>query len=117
MRRHPAFGALKGTFIIEPGWDLARPAMDPEEWMPSSRSSSPNTTSFTRTCSVRRARRRDESLRLARYLFCDVDRGRFADERRGNGCHELSSWRWARLYLADHRLGDRHAGVEGPVPI
>jgi peptidoglycan/xylan/chitin deacetylase (PgdA/CDA1 family) len=30
-RRHPAFGALKGTFMIEPGWDLTRPSMDPEE--------------------------------------------------------------------------------------
>ncbi len=30
-RRHPAFGALKGTFTIEPGWDLTKPALDPEE--------------------------------------------------------------------------------------
>jgi len=29
--RHPAIGALKGTFTIEPGWDLTRPALDPEE--------------------------------------------------------------------------------------
>ena len=31
-RRSPLWGALKGTFTIEPGWDLTRPAMDPEEW-------------------------------------------------------------------------------------
>jgi hypothetical protein len=31
-RRHPAWGALKGTFTIEPGWDLTKPAMDPDEW-------------------------------------------------------------------------------------
>lgn len=30
-RRHPAFGAMKGTFTIAPGWDLTRPALDPEE--------------------------------------------------------------------------------------
>jgi len=29
--RHPAIGALKGTFTVEPGWDLTRPALDPEE--------------------------------------------------------------------------------------
>lgn len=28
---HPMIGALKGTFTIEPGWDLTRPALDPEE--------------------------------------------------------------------------------------
>ncbi|HEX3810672.1 MAG TPA: hypothetical protein VHW02_13340 [Rhizomicrobium sp.] len=30
-RRSPLFGALKGTFTIEPGWDLTRPALDPED--------------------------------------------------------------------------------------
>lgn len=29
--RHPLIGALKGTFTIKPGWDLTRPALDPEE--------------------------------------------------------------------------------------
>jgi hypothetical protein len=28
---HPAFGALKGTFTIEPGWDLTKPALDEGE--------------------------------------------------------------------------------------
>ncbi len=31
-RRSPLFGALKGTFTIEPGYDLTRPALDPQEW-------------------------------------------------------------------------------------
>lgn len=31
LARHPAIGALKGTFTIEPGWDLTKPALDPEE--------------------------------------------------------------------------------------
>jgi hypothetical protein len=31
-RRSPLFGALKGTFTIEPGYDLTRPALDPGEW-------------------------------------------------------------------------------------
>lgn len=31
LGRHPAIGALKGTFTIEPGWDLTKPALDPEE--------------------------------------------------------------------------------------
>jgi len=31
LRRHPAIGVLKGTFTIEPGWDLTKPAMDPDE--------------------------------------------------------------------------------------
>jgi hypothetical protein len=30
-KRSPLFGALKGTFTIEPGWDLTKPALDPEE--------------------------------------------------------------------------------------
>jgi hypothetical protein len=30
-RRSPLWGALKGTFTIEPGWDLTRPALDPED--------------------------------------------------------------------------------------
>ena len=29
--RHPLVGSMKGTFTIEPGWDLTRPALDPEE--------------------------------------------------------------------------------------
>jgi hypothetical protein len=29
--RHPLIGSMKGTFSIEPGWDLTRPALDPEE--------------------------------------------------------------------------------------
>jgi hypothetical protein len=29
--RHPMIGAMKGTFTIEPGWDLTKPALDPEE--------------------------------------------------------------------------------------
>ena len=29
--RHPLIGILKGTFTIEPGWDLTKPALDPEE--------------------------------------------------------------------------------------
>ncbi len=31
LPRHPLLGALKGTFTIEPGWDLTRPALDPDE--------------------------------------------------------------------------------------
>jgi hypothetical protein len=30
-RRSPLFGALKGTFTIEPGWDLTKPALDSDE--------------------------------------------------------------------------------------
>ncbi|HEX3431130.1 MAG TPA: hypothetical protein VHT03_09600 [Rhizomicrobium sp.] len=29
-RRHPLFGRLKGTFIIDPSWNLTQPAMP--EW-------------------------------------------------------------------------------------
>lgn len=29
--RSPLWGALKGTFTIEPGWDLTKPALDPDE--------------------------------------------------------------------------------------
>lgn len=28
---HPLVGWMKGTFTIEPGWDLTKPALDPEE--------------------------------------------------------------------------------------
>ncbi len=28
---HPMIGALKGTFTLEPGYDLTRPALEPEE--------------------------------------------------------------------------------------
>jgi hypothetical protein len=31
ISRHPLIGAMKGTFTIEPGWDLTRPSLDPEE--------------------------------------------------------------------------------------
>jgi hypothetical protein len=29
--RHPLIGSMKGTFTIEPGYDLTRPALDPDE--------------------------------------------------------------------------------------
>jgi hypothetical protein len=29
---HPLIGAMKGTFSIEEGWDLTKPALDPEEF-------------------------------------------------------------------------------------
>ena len=29
--KHPLIGCMKGTFTIEPGWDLTKPALDPEE--------------------------------------------------------------------------------------
>lgn len=31
IARHPLIGAMKGTFTIQLGWDLTKPAMDPEE--------------------------------------------------------------------------------------
>ncbi len=31
-RRSPLFGALKGTFWIDPDWDLTRPVFDDEDW-------------------------------------------------------------------------------------
>lgn len=30
--RHPAWGAMKGTFTIEPGYDLTSPMFTDEEW-------------------------------------------------------------------------------------
>src|ERR1043165_3046644 len=32
LGRHPAIGAMKGTFWIEPGYDLTRPMYTDEEW-------------------------------------------------------------------------------------
>lgn len=29
--KHPMVGCMKGTFTIEPGWDLTKPALDPDE--------------------------------------------------------------------------------------
>jgi hypothetical protein len=29
--KHPLIGCMKGTFTIEPGWDLTKPALDPDE--------------------------------------------------------------------------------------
>ncbi|MEI9887380.1 MAG: hypothetical protein WDN08_12920 [Rhizomicrobium sp.] len=32
VTHHPAFGAMKGTFTIEPGYDLTKPVYTDEEW-------------------------------------------------------------------------------------
>jgi hypothetical protein len=32
VTRHPALGALKGTFTIEPGYDLTKPVYTDKEW-------------------------------------------------------------------------------------
>ena len=32
LGRHPALGSMKGTFTIEPGYDLASPMFTDEEW-------------------------------------------------------------------------------------
>jgi hypothetical protein len=29
--QHPLVGCMEGTFTIEPGWDLTKPALDPDE--------------------------------------------------------------------------------------
>lgn len=31
VARHPASGAMKGTFWVDPNWDLTQPALDPED--------------------------------------------------------------------------------------
>ena len=32
LGRHPAIGSMKGTFSIEPGYDLTSPMFTDEEW-------------------------------------------------------------------------------------
>jgi hypothetical protein len=32
LGRHPAIGSMKGTFTIEPGYDLTSPMYTDEEW-------------------------------------------------------------------------------------
>ena len=29
---HPLYGAMKGTFWVDPNWDLTKPALNPQEW-------------------------------------------------------------------------------------
>jgi hypothetical protein len=31
VKVHPAYGALKGTFTIDPSWDLTKPSLDEDE--------------------------------------------------------------------------------------
>lgn len=31
-RRSPLFGCMRGTFRVDPAWDVTKPALEPEEW-------------------------------------------------------------------------------------